>query len=111
MGAEVGVFVCQLETKGGEYEVQVTTVFEVPRTKKGSSQETFGECALSDRLGNCRLSCPGEAVQPEDGGFVEVLGPRLDLIQNSLPRTPEAALAISVSMSSPTSATTVFQYQ
>ena len=75
MGSKVGVFVCKLESKGGEYEVEVATVLEVSGTEKGCSQETIGEDMLSDGLSDGGLPGPGEAVQPEDGGCVGVFGP------------------------------------
>ena len=75
MISEVGVFVCELESKGGKYEVEVAAVLEVSRTKKGRSQETVGEHALSNCLSDRRLPCPGESVEPENGGFLEVFGP------------------------------------
>ena len=79
-GSKVGVFVCQLEGEGGEYVVEVATVLEVARTKKGRSKSPFGEEPLRDRLGDCRLPCPSKSVKPEHGRLVGVVGPRLDLI-------------------------------
>ena len=75
MGSEVGVFVCELESDGRKYEVEVAAVLEVSGTEKGRSQETIGEYTLNDALSDGRLPCPGEAVQPEDGGCVKVFGP------------------------------------
>ena len=110
MISEVGVFVCELESKGGEDEVQVAAVLEVSRTKKRRSQETIGEDMFSDGLSDRRLPRSGEPVQPEDGGLVEVLSPRLYLAQDSLARAPEAASAISMLISSPTSTAAAVQY-
>ena len=75
MGSEVGVFVCELDSDGRKYEVEVAAVLEVSGTEKGRSQETIGEDTLNDALSDRRLPCPGEAVQPEDGGCVKVFGP------------------------------------
>ena len=100
----------ELESNGGEDEVQVAAVLKVSRTKEGRSQETVSEDTLGDGLSDRRLPCPGEPVQPEDGGLVEVLSPRLDLAQDSLARTPEAASAISMLISSPTSTAAAVQY-
>ena len=80
MISKARVFVCELESKGGEYEVEVAAVLEVARTKKGCSQEPIDKQTLRDCLSDCRLSCPGEAIQPEDGGCIKVFGPRLDLV-------------------------------
>ena len=73
MISKVGVFVCELESKGRKYEVEVAAVLEVSRTKKGRSKEAVSEDMLSDGLSDCRLSRPGEPVQPEDRGLVEFL--------------------------------------
>ena len=66
MGSKIGVFVCELKSKGGEDEVEVAAVLEVSGAKKGRSEETIGEDTLSDGLSDCRLPCSGEAIQPED---------------------------------------------
>ena len=110
MISKVGVFVCELESKGRKYEVEVAAVLEVSRTKKGRSKEAVSEDMLSDGLSDCRLSRPGEPVQPEDRGLVEIFSPRLGLGQDSLARTPEAASAISMLITSPMSTTAVVQH-
>ena len=110
MISKVGVFVCELESKGRKYEVEVAAVLEVSRTKKGRSKEAVSEDMLSDGLSDCRLSRPGEPVQPEDRGLVEIFSPRVDLAQNNLARAPEAASAISMLISSSTSAAAAVQH-
>ena len=110
MGPKVGVFVCQLESNCRKDEMEVATVFEVSRTKEGCTQETISERTFSNGLGDRRLPCPGEAVQPEDGGLVEVFRPRLDLAQDSFPRAPEAASTISMLICSSTSTAVGVQY-
>ena len=110
MISKVGVFVCQLKGEGREDEAKVAAIFEVSRTEKGCSQEPIGEDALSDGLSDRRLPCPGEPVQPEDGRLAEVFGPRLDLAQDSLPSASEAASAVPMLVSSPTSTAAVIQH-
>ena len=110
MGSKVRVFVCELERKGGEDEVEVATVLEVSGAKKGCPQETISEQKLRDGLSDSRLPCSGEAVQPEDRGCVKVFSPRFDLVQDSLPRSPEAAPAISMLISSPASTAAAVQH-
>ena len=75
MISEVGIFVGKLESESGEYEVQVAAILKVSRTKEGCSQETIGEDTFGDGLSDRRLPCPGESVEPENGGFLEVFGP------------------------------------
>ena len=110
MVSKVGVFVCKLESKGGKYEVEVAAVLKVSRTEKGCSQETISEDTLGDGLSDRRFPCPGESIKPEDGGLVEVFSPRLDLDQDSLARTPEAASAISMLISGSASTAAAVQY-
>ena len=111
MRSKVGIFVCELESKGGKYEVGVATVFEVSGAKKGCSQETIGEYTLGDGLSDRRLPCPGEAVQPEDGGCVKVFSPRLDLVQDSFTGSPEATSTISMLVSSPASTAAAVEHR
>ena len=107
MVSKVGVFVCKLESKGGKYEVEVAAVLKVSRTEKGCSQETVGEDTLGDGLSDGRLSCPGEAVQPEDRRLAGVLGPMFDFVQDAFPGPLEAALSVSMLVAGPMSTTTV----
>ena len=111
MISKVGVFVCELESKGRKYEAEVAAVLEVSRTKEGRSQETVSEDTLGDGLSDRRLPCPGEPIKPEDGGLVEVFSPGLDLGQDSLARAPEAASAISMLIPGPTSTTAAVQHR
>jgi hypothetical protein len=101
----------QLEGKRGKDKVEVAAVLEIARTKKGRSQEPVSEDPLADCLGDRGLASPGEPVQPEDGRFIEVFCPRLDLVKDSLPRTPQTAFAISVFISGPRSAAAAVQYR
>ena len=75
MVSKVGVFVCELESKGGKYKVEVAAVLEVSGTKEGGSQETISEDTLGDSLSDRRLPRPGEPIEPEDGGLVEIFSP------------------------------------
>ena len=79
--------------------------------KKDAPSSPSAKEPLANRLGDRRLAGPGEPVQPEDGRLVEVLGPRLDLVQDGLPCTPEAALAISVLISGSRSTAAVVQHR
>ena len=90
--------------------MEVAAVLEVSGTKEGRSQETISEDTLGGGLSNRRFPRPGEPVQPEDGGLVEVLSPRLYLAQDSLARAPEATSAISMLISSPTSTAATVQH-
>ena len=62
MVSKVGVFVCELESKGGKYEMEVAAVLEVSGTKEGRSQETISEDTFGDGLSNRRFPRPGEPV-------------------------------------------------
>jgi len=91
--------------------MQVAAIPEVSRTKEGRSKESLREQAFSNGLSNRRLPRPSEAVEPEDGGLVEVPSPRLDLVQNSLPCAPQAASAVAMSVCSPMSAAAAVQHR
>src|SRR5258705_16013 len=91
--------------------MQVTSVFEVSRTKECRSQETFGEHTFSDGLSDGRLPRPSEAVQPKDWTHVEALTPRLDLVKDSLPRAPGAVSAMSMLVCSSTGTAAAVQHR
>ena len=91
--------------------MEVAAILEVSGTEKGRSQETIGEDTLNDGLSDRRLPCPSKAVQPEDGGCVKVFDPRLDIVQDSFTRSPEAASTVSVLISSPASTAAVVEYR
>ena len=111
MSSKVGVFVGQLESQGGEYEMQVAPVFEIPRAKEGGSQKTFCEHTFSDGLSDGRFPRPSKPVKPEDGRLVEVSGPRFDLVQDSLSRAPEATSAIPMFVCGPTGTAAAVQHR
>lgn len=75
MGSEVGVSVCQLEGKGGEYEMEITAVLEIARTEERCSKAFFRKETFSDRLSDRRFPRPSEPVEPKDRRLVEVFGP------------------------------------
>ena len=105
------VFVSELEGKSGEDVVKVLAVLEIARTEEGSAQPSVGEDAFRDGLGDCGLASPGEPVQPVDGGSIGVLGPRLDVIQDSVPGPFETTLAIAMSELGPSGTTTIVQHR
>ena len=109
-GSKCWIFVCQLEGEGGEDEVQVAAVSEIARTKERCPQHAVSEDPLANCLGDRGLSGASQPIQPEDGRLLEVFDPRLDLVQDSLPCTPEAALSISMLVPRPRSAAAVVQH-
>ena len=94
--------VCQLEGDGGEDEAQVAAILEIAGTEERRSEFPVGKHPLADRLCDRGLARPGEPVQPEYRGLVEVVGPRLDLVQHCLPcpfeTAASAAMAIPCSL-------------
>ena len=69
----------------------------------------IGEDAFCDSLCDRGLPRPGESVEPEDRRPVETLGPLFDLVQHTLPGSPQAATPIPVPISGPVGATTAIQ--
>ena len=65
--SEFGVPLCKLDGQGGEYEVGVAPVLE-----GGGTELIICKQPLCDRLRDRALSCPGQSVQPVDGGTAEV---------------------------------------
>lgn len=110
VGSKVRVFVCQLESKGREDEVETAAVLEIARTKEGRSKAVFRKHTPSHGLSDRGFPCPGKPVQPKDGRLVEVLGPRLDLGEYSTPRPFETTAATSVTVLGFFSTTTTVQH-
>ena len=71
---------CELDGEGGEYEVEVTPVFEVSRAKEGGSEPSICKQPLCGRLCDRTLPRPGQSVQPIDWRPVEILRPKVDLV-------------------------------
>ena len=80
--SEVGIFACELYSKGGEYEVEVAPIREVSRTEEGGTELSICEHPLRNRLRDRALACPGQPVQPVDRRLVEVPCPEFNLVQD-----------------------------
>ena len=97
-GSKFGVSACELNRKGGEDEVEVAPVQEVPRTEERGSEVSICEHPLCDRLGDGALPGPGQSVQPVDGRLVEIPCPDFDLIQDSSAGSLQTAFAVAVAI-------------
>ena len=67
-----GVLPGKLDGQGGEYEVEVAPVLEVSGAEERGTELIICEQPLRDRLSDRALSCPGQSVEPVDGGLAEV---------------------------------------
>ena len=56
------------------------------------------EQPLCDRLGDGTLSCPGQPVEPVDGGLAKVPRPVFNLVQDGSAGSSEASLTFAMSM-------------
>jgi len=70
--SEFGVLPCELDGQGGEYEMEVAPVLKVSGTEEGGTELIICEQPLCGRLSDRALSCPGQSVEPVDGGLAEV---------------------------------------
>lgn len=109
--SKVGVSVCELERKSGEYEAEVAAVLEIARAKERCPQQPISEEPLGSGLGNCGFSGPSESVEPVYRRLVKVFGPGFDFVQYGLPCPGEASLAIAVLISCSASTGAGAQYQ
>ena len=78
--SKFGVSPCELNSQGGEYEVEIAPVLEVSGAEERGTELIVCEQPLCDRLRDRALSCPGQPVEPVDGGLAEVPRPVLDLV-------------------------------
>ena len=96
--SEFGVPPCELDSQGGEYEVEVTPVLEVSGAEEGGPEASICECPLGDRLRDGALPCSGKPIQPVDWRLSEVRCPVLNLVQNDSPGSLEATPATTMAI-------------
>jgi len=63
--SEAGISVSELAGQGRENGPKVAPVIEAPRTEETPAKLSVRKAHLRKRLGDCRLSGPGETVEPE----------------------------------------------
>ena len=78
--------------------MEIPPVLEVSGAKEGSTKPSICKRPLRDRLGDGTLPRPSEAVQPVDGGPVEVADPKFDLVKNCCTRSSETTIAVAMSI-------------
>ena len=81
--------------------MEIAPVLEVPRAEEGGTKQSVREHPLCDRLGDGCLSRSGEPVQPVDRRFVEVAGPKFNLVQDGASCSLETTAAIAMPILSP----------
>ena len=59
------VLIGKLESERWKDCLKITPVLKVPRTEEAGTKPSIRKTHLSERLGDGRLSCPSEAIQPE----------------------------------------------
>ena len=69
---------------------------EVSGAKEGGTESPVCERPLRRRLSDGSLPRPSEPIQPVDRGFVEVVDPQFDRVQDCCTRSLEATAAVSV---------------
>src|SRR5882757_2125544 len=105
------MLVCELKCQRGEYQVEVTTILHATRTEEGRPEAAIGEGPSCDRLRDGGLSRPGESVEPENRGSVQIFNPALDLCQYTLSCSLQATGPIPVFISCTDSMRTAVQYR
>ena len=79
-GSKFGICARKLDGKGREDESKVTPVPKVPGTEVRGAEPTVRECPFCNCLRDRGLSCPGQPVEPVDGGFFKVACPELNFV-------------------------------
>ena len=69
---------------------------EISGAKERGTESPVRECPLGGRLCDGTLPRPGKPIQPVDRGFVEVVDPQFDRVQDCCTRSLEATAAVSV---------------
>jgi hypothetical protein len=93
-----GVFPCELDSQGGEDEVEVAPVLEVSRAEEGGTEPSVCERPLRDGLRDGGLPRSSEPIQPVDRGLVKVARPEFDLVQNGPASSLETTITVAMSI-------------
>ena len=96
---ETQMLIGELECEGREDHLEIAAVFEVPRTEEAGPELAVRERRLGERLGDGRLSGPGQAIQPEDTLVSFTCEPIFNILENILPRSTQASLPIPAAVS------------
>ena len=96
--SELGVPPGELDGQGREDGLEVPPVLEVPGAEEGGTQPSIRSRPLRNCLCNSALTRPGEPIQPIDGGFVKVTGPKLDLVKDCCTCSFETTIPIAMSI-------------
>ena len=99
--SEIGVLSRKLDGEGGEDQVEVAPVLEIPGAEEGGTELSTRERPLRNCLCDGCLPRSGQPIQPVDGRFVEVPSPVFNGIQNSPARPLEAPVAVTMSILGP----------
>ena len=99
--SKLGILSCELDAEGGEYELEVAPVLEVPRAEERGPKLSFCEHPFRDRLCNRTLSGPGQPIQPVDRRLAKVPCPQLNRIQDNSASTLETSITVTVSILGP----------
>ena len=89
----------ELEGKGWKDFLKIAAVLEVSRAEEAGPEIPVRKHCLGERLGDGRLSSPGQAVQPENtlGPFARE--PIFDILQDTFPCSPQTPLPIPTAVS------------
>ena len=95
---EVGVPASELVRKRGKDVLEFLSVEVIPRAEEAGTEcsilcNHFGEC-----LGDCRLSGPSQAVEPEYVSFLWIFGPPHYAIEDGFSGPVEAPVVVASSM-------------
>ena len=85
----------ELEGEGGEDRPKVSPGFEIPRTEETGPELPICKTHLCERLGDGRLPCPSEAVEPEHAFGLFVPGPLFEVGEDISPGPLHAPLSFS----------------
>ena len=87
----------QLSGQCWEYEMEVSSILEIPRTEEGGPELIVRKQPLRDRFRNGALPRSGQPVQPVDAGLAGFPRPQFDSVQNDPACSFEATFALPMS--------------
>ena len=97
--SETRILTGELEGKRWKDPLKIAAVFEVSRAEEASTELPVHKRCLGERLGDGRFPGPGQAVQPENTLGPLAREPVFDVLEDTLPRSPQTPRPIPTTVS------------
>ena len=94
MASESGVSACELVRERGEDVLEFPSVEVIPGTEEAGTKDPSLGSYFRERLGDGRLSCSRQPVEPEDVSLLWIIGPAHDPVEYTLTGPAKAGVVM-----------------